>query len=386
MAQRDYAGNATPSELVSGITNTALSFDIPPADATSWPTGGANGKFTVTLDRGLPSEERVQVTSQSGGTCTIASLADRGLDGTTAVAHSAGGKAEHTYAAYDAEEANAHINLTSLDQHTQYMKTDGTRHDLTARHAAGTVVPTAVPNTLVVGQSAAEGTGTNVARATHAHSVPKGTPVAVGTALSAGVSGLFADASHVHELDVGSVDASNLFGAGVVNSAALGSASVIAGKIAAGAINATNLFGTEVVPPTAVASEIATYTPTLFNVAIGSGGSPQNFGIFLKIGRIVVVWGQWTLGSTGNVTGDIGMTLPENAHNPGETGFCYLGAAQALDGAIRWASVGVIRPDTNPDRIEAFGTAGQSWDGTIPFNWAAGDKMRWFAAYIAAAI
>lgn len=387
MALRDYAGNAKPSNLTAGITNTALAFSIPPADAASWPTGGANGKFVTTLDRGLPSEERILVSSQSGGACTIASLADRGLDGTSAVAHSPGpvGTAEHTFSSFDAEEANAHINNVALDNHTQYMMTSGTRHDLTARHAAGSVVPTAIANDLVVGQSAGEGAGTNAARATHAHGVPKGTPVAVGTVLAQGAAGLFSDSAHVHELGVGSVDAANLFGAGVVDSNALGALSVIAGKIAAGAINNTNMFTNSSVPPTAIGITVNTYTPTLYNAAIGTGGTPTNTAMYVKLGRIVIVWGIIILGSSGgDVTGDLGIGLPagQDAYDPSIPAFCYLGAAQGLDGTTRWASVGVIRPDTQPDRIQAFGTAGQSWDQTNPFNWGSGDLIRWFAAYI----
>jgi microcystin-dependent protein len=222
MALRDYAGNAIPSTLVSGITNVALGFDIPPADATSWPTGGANGKFVVTLDRGLPAEERILVTSQSGGSCTIASLADRGLDGTTAVAHSAGATAEHTYAAFEAEEANAHINSTALDHHTQYMLATGTRHDLAARHTfAGLGWTPGVPTIIAPDDAATEGAGTAPARSDHRHGIVAATPVAIGTTLTEGVSTSFARADHGHELGAGSIDTASFFAAGVVNQAAL---------------------------------------------------------------------------------------------------------------------------------------------------------------------
>lgn len=210
MALRDYAGNAKPSTLVAGISNVALAFDIPPADAGSWPTGGANGKFFVTIDRGLPSEERLLANSQSGGSFTISALGDRGLDGTSTVAHSAGATVEHTYSAVDSEEANAHINNVALDHHTQYMLASGTRHDLTARHSAGTVVPTAAP-------------------------------VAIGTALAEGGGTTLARAAHVHTVGVGVINNANMFASGVIDAAAIATDAVGSAEIAPDAVGASEI-------------------------------------------------------------------------------------------------------------------------------------------------
>lgn len=239
MALRDYAGNAKPSSLTAGINNTALSFSIPPADAANWPTGGGNGKFFVTLDRGLPSEERILVSSQSGGTFTIASLGDRGVDGTTAVAHSVGaaGTVEHTYSSIDAEEANAHINNAALDHHTQYMLASGTRHDLAARHTFAALGWTpGAPTNIAPDDTAAEGTGAHPARGDHRHSITAATPVAIGTALAEGVAANFARSDHVHELGTGSIDTAAFFVAGIVDTAAIGALQVTEPKIADNAV------------------------------------------------------------------------------------------------------------------------------------------------------
>ena len=90
-----------------------------------------------------------------------------------------------------------------------------------------------------------------------------GSPVSVGTSMSSGVGTEAARYDHVHDLGVGSIDASNLFGSGVVDAAAIaslavGSAelatdSVIAGKIANGAIDASALFAASVVDNAAMA-------------------------------------------------------------------------------------------------------------------------------------
>ena len=387
MAVREYKGNAVATTLVADITSTSLTFQI--ASTTGWPTGGVNGKFWVVFNRGQATEEAVLCLSRSGSTITVESTSDRGKDDTSAAGHFGGESVEHTSSADDFREANAHINTTTRDDHTQYMKTDGTRHDLAARHTFGVLGWTpSTPTTILPDDAASLGTDGHPARGDHKHAIAAAAAVDIGTALSEGASTSFARADHGHKIGAGAINAASLFGAGVVDSAALAAASVIAGKLAAGSINAQNLFTNESVPPTGVGISVNTYTPTLFNITLGTGGSPTNTALWIKVGRIVIVWGLIILGNTGDVTGDISIGLPsgQNAYDPSIPSFCYLGAAQGLDGTTRWASVGVIRPDTNPDRISAFGTAGQSWDNTNPFNWGAGDLMRWFTAYITAAV
>lgn len=205
MPRREYKGAAVPTRLGAGIDAVATSFSI--NDATGWPTGGANGPFFVTIDPGLSTEERVLVGSRSG---TTLSSVTRGVDDTLASSHAAGadGTVIHSDSATDNNEANEHINITTLDHHTQYMKTDGTRHDLTARHSAGTVVPTAAPTTILAQDtSAAEGSGVNLARATHVHGIATGTPSSVGTSLAEGTSTEFARRDHVHTISDAAADA-----------------------------------------------------------------------------------------------------------------------------------------------------------------------------------
>jgi microcystin-dependent protein len=131
MARRDYTGGAPSTTLGAGITSTATTITI--ADATGWPSG-ANGEFFCVIDRGNASEEKILVESRSGTTLTLASSAKRGVDGTTAAAHSSGATIEHCLAATDLDEPNAHINDTNLDHHTQYLNTS--RHASTTHTAS----------------------------------------------------------------------------------------------------------------------------------------------------------------------------------------------------------------------------------------------------------
>lgn len=65
--------------------------------------------FTLILDRGQSTEEAVSVTNVSGTSLTVA----RGIDGTTAFAHTIGATVEHGITAQDVREPNTHINADS---------------------------------------------------------------------------------------------------------------------------------------------------------------------------------------------------------------------------------------------------------------------------------
>lgn len=159
MTRRSYSGNAPATTLNGGINNTTLSIVV--ASATGYPSGGA-GPFFIVIDRGLATEEKVLVDSTSGATFTV-NASGRGSDGTGASSHVSGAIVEHVYTKTDADEANDHVNTVSRDDHTQYMKTDGTRHDLLARHAIG-ILPTGT-------------TGSTVAFGNHTHAVVTATPL-----------------------------------------------------------------------------------------------------------------------------------------------------------------------------------------------------------------
>lgn len=239
MALREYKGNAKPTSLVADITASATSFQI--TDPTGWPTGGANGKFFAVFNRNGATEEKVLCLSRSGSTITIDGTGDRGADDTSAATHLAGESVEHCDTATDVREANEHINNAGLDHHTQYMRADGTRHDLTARHAAGSVVPTAVP--VAIGTSLAEGSGVNVARA-----------------------------NHVHVVGVGAINASNMFAAGVVNNAAMGALAIATGNIQDSAVTTPKIADTSITVAKVNAALYGTGTTAVSN-AISHGVS-----------------------------------------------------------------------------------------------------------------
>jgi hypothetical protein len=73
--------------------------------------------WTAIIDKDTASEEVVTVTNVSGTTLTVT----RGVDGTSAVSHNAGAAFNHGVSARDFDEANAHVNDTTTDVHSQYV-------------------------------------------------------------------------------------------------------------------------------------------------------------------------------------------------------------------------------------------------------------------------
>jgi hypothetical protein len=400
MARREYKGAAAKTRLSTNINSAVTSFDI--VNAAGWPTGGANGEFYFTLDADLSTEERCRATSRTGNTL---SGVTRGVDDTTAVAHDAGadGTVIHSFSADDADEANRHINDTTIDEHTQYMKTDGTRHDLTARHPGGTVVPTAVP-------------------------------VAIGTALAEGGGTTLAKSTHVHVIGAGTINATNMFAAGIVDAAAIGTGAVgsgelatdavIAGKIADAAIDDQLLFSTDTQPVTVQGTDpgaigankfwfntTATkramlvrnsgnsawevfqsmigqdYTPTLSGITIGNG---LNYAHYRHHGSTIIADGFVKVGTTTVVTGRIGLSLPITARNLSAMAsdeMFFHGAGRATDvatgnsfGGVGVVGVGTVTFDnTKLDFIVTAGSVG--WDINIPFPWSTTDRFSWFVEY-----
>ena len=98
MARRQYYGAATPTTITGSITTSSSSVAI--AAYTGWPTGS----FSLVIDPGLSSEEKILATSQTTGTITFTT---RGYDGTTASAHNAGAVIYPVPTAVDFDEANA---------------------------------------------------------------------------------------------------------------------------------------------------------------------------------------------------------------------------------------------------------------------------------------
>ncbi len=164
--RKSIVGGATGVALVSGVSGTSDMSFVTDA-ATGWPTGGTD-PYVVSVGRVQGNEEKILVQSRSGNNHTVATDG-RGYDGTTAIAHQAGESVEHVLDADTVDEANAHVNDTTRDDHTQYLNT--ARHDVTSRHAFGAALGT--PGTpAAVANAGSAGAGTVPARDDHVHALP----------------------------------------------------------------------------------------------------------------------------------------------------------------------------------------------------------------------
>jgi len=426
MARRDYAGNAVPTTLTGAINTTDLSISI--NDATGWPSGGASGKFFVTVDRGLSNEERILVASRTGTTLTVTAVGDRGVDDTAAATHGVGASIEHTFSAVDADEANQHIFDTVADSHVQYLNI--ARHDVEARHQFGAALGTPSAAT-DIGTAAAAGTGDDPAREDHVHKIGAGAINDSGM-FAAGIvdAGAIApDAVGTSELAPDSVTTTELL-LGSVTTAKLASPSVTEGKISPAAINNAGQFGTGIAPivvaavnPGAIGAhrlwlnttkpallkrhaanliwevliDLSTgtdFTPTLSNITLGTGGI--NDARYRRVGNNIIVDGFISLGTGGNVTGFIEICLPVPAallSGSYADEFYFHGAARATDASAgnAFAGVGVIGVGTSaPVDVNKFQfittTGGPAWTTLVPFDWAAGDRFSYFIEYIPASL
>jgi hypothetical protein len=100
--RRSYSGAAAACTLTSSVTSSDTSMTLT-GDTTNW-NNTANGSFYMVIDPGLSTEEKILVGARSSG--SLSSIT-RGVDGTTAAAHSAGASCYPVFTAVDADQANA---------------------------------------------------------------------------------------------------------------------------------------------------------------------------------------------------------------------------------------------------------------------------------------
>lgn len=105
MARRYYSSIAQRTTLASSVSDVATTMVV--NAAVGFP---ASTPYTMIIDQDTVNEEVVTVTGRSGTTLTVT----RGVDGTTAVAHSTGASVNHGVSARDFDEPNAFINGTDV--------------------------------------------------------------------------------------------------------------------------------------------------------------------------------------------------------------------------------------------------------------------------------
>lgn len=101
---RYYSSIAQPTTLATSISNSDTTISV--VATVGYP---AQYPFTAALDYGGATEELVDVTAVAGNVWTVT----RGVDGTSAQAHSAGAVVRHTSSGRDFSDIQTHINATA---------------------------------------------------------------------------------------------------------------------------------------------------------------------------------------------------------------------------------------------------------------------------------
>ncbi len=322
MARREYAGGAVATKISGAITATSLT--IPVVDGSTLPTG-TTGPFAIDLDSGdLSTYEKVLVASRSGNTLTVASVANRGYDGTVASTHASGAALLHIVTSIDLDEPNDHINTTTRDDHTQY--------NTVARHAAISHT-SAMLAAGAVDNPALAGSGLDISKFT------------VGTS-SRPTTGNAATATTATT-------------ATSATSATTATTAATATSVAAGGVNNA-----------AAAFTWTTWVPTITGWGVGNAVITARYA---KIGKIVHVAFQMTTGTTTTYGVPLAVSLPVSAKV-----WIYLGmvggATDVSVGSTRIPRLAVRIPDATTFTFDAATIPDVG--ASVPFAWATGDIVQ----------
>jgi hypothetical protein len=112
MPIRKYSSTSQEVTLVSALNNSSTTMVVSSASSLlSGITPAAGETFTVVIDPDTSLEEIVDVISPSApGSNTLTITRGAGVDGTTAIPHSAGAKVRHMAIGRDFRESNIHVN------------------------------------------------------------------------------------------------------------------------------------------------------------------------------------------------------------------------------------------------------------------------------------
>lgn len=103
MTLRNFSSTAAQTTLSAGVTSAATTLTV--AATTGFPPA----PFILAVNAGASAQELVLVTAVAGTNLTVT----RGYDSTVASAHDAGAAIQHSHAALDFREANAHVDATT---------------------------------------------------------------------------------------------------------------------------------------------------------------------------------------------------------------------------------------------------------------------------------
>jgi hypothetical protein len=117
---RNYSSTSLPTQITTNIDNQLSTTNIPVQSTAGYPPV----PFTGCFERNTQNQEFVLCTGVPDANHFIVV---RGYDGTPPAQHLAPATFEHCVGALDYREANQHHTNTALDDHVQYLLTNGSR-------------------------------------------------------------------------------------------------------------------------------------------------------------------------------------------------------------------------------------------------------------------
>lgn len=124
---------------------------------------------------------------------------------------------------------------------------------------------------------------------------------------------------------------------------------------------------------------VTTFTPTVNNVTLGTGGSVV--GWYSVSAGICTVDVLITLGTGGTITGDVNFTLPVTRSTAQHPAGNIAGIARLRDASPGTTYAGVCEHVTNNIAIRSGGATYTTLTATSPFTWTNGDFISASATY-----
>lgn len=109
MERRTFSGATVATVLSSNIGVSDLV--IPVADGSTFPSPSADNPSVIVVDRSTPDEEKILIIGNTGGAFVAQ---ERGYDGTTINAHSAGATVDHVLDATVMQDMNKTVYDTEI--------------------------------------------------------------------------------------------------------------------------------------------------------------------------------------------------------------------------------------------------------------------------------
>ena len=279
--RRAFTGGAVATTTSSSIASSGTTnFTI--SAYTGWPSG--SNPFFVVVEPGTPNEEKMLVTraNATDSSLTVYSTpsiaANRGLDGTTAVAHSSGAAIYPVFTAQDADEAN------------EIASTLTSKGDLLG-HGSSTFARVAVgTNNHVLVADSAQSAGVKWAQIDTAGITDSAVTAAKIADGAVGSDELASGSVIEAKLGTGAVTAGKI-GAGAVTTAKIGDGQVTAAKIAAGVIpTVLPSEATLTIPGTLStgARNVRFYVEssrTISNVVVSVGTAPTGASVIFDVNK-----------------------------------------------------------------------------------------------------